>query len=331
MKAAAADTALAELTKGGLFSITEAEKKNKLALVISLIGPAETAKLTISVSLKGQPTYISTASISVHDMDYQGIYNAFEHIGRVAAQRLNDKTEALVIKPAWLEQVKALPPSSELPSVASVKNKAPSEVPVANDKELQALYDKAQNLKRKYQYNRARVSFEQLAAASGPGSKRLSLLAKDELKYGLTVFEARQSMVAMGAGDPNIISKSIRNAENLYRQILAENSDSLERTREAHSALDNLSVSRNALKNVLRMQTMLAAGNVRVRLQQEVMMTGECPDKKRTETFADDMYTDVSLKSVNKTEGETRYVFADNKTGSPFTLLCADYRITLVN
>jgi hypothetical protein len=119
MKAAAVDTALAELTKGGLFSIVEKSESNKLDLDISLIGPAETAKLTIQVNIKGQPTYVSTASISVHDMDYQGIYNAFEHIGLVAAQRLNDKTEALLIEP----------------------NKIPGDNPSANDEELQAIYD----------------------------------------------------------------------------------------------------------------------------------------------------------------------------------------------
>jgi hypothetical protein len=53
MKAAAVDTALAELTKGGLFTIVDGSKKNKLGLNISLIGPAETAKLTIQVNLEG--------------------------------------------------------------------------------------------------------------------------------------------------------------------------------------------------------------------------------------------------------------------------------------
>ncbi|PCI07053.1 MAG: hypothetical protein COB77_05570 [Gammaproteobacteria bacterium] len=75
MKAAAVDTALAELTNSGLFTLApqSAEKKstvNNIQLLISLIGPAEAAKLTIMVNLVGHATYISTASISVHDMDY---------------------------------------------------------------------------------------------------------------------------------------------------------------------------------------------------------------------------------------------------------------------
>lgn len=314
MKAAAVDTALAELTKGGLFSIvTDADTKgmqvNKLLLEISLIGPAETAKLTINVHLKEQASYVSTASISVHDMDYQGIYNAFEHIGLVAAQRLNDKTQALILKPA-----------TDL-----------NHASVTNNKELKAMYDEAQKLKRQYQYNKSRILFEQVADASGDGSERLVTLAKDELKYGLTVFEAKQSMVAMGSGNPGAIAKSIRNAENLYRQILAENSDNLARTQEAQSALDNLSVSSNALKNVLRAQTLIAANNVRMMLMQEYMMTGECPDKKVTARYASDLYTKVSIKSVKKTAKETRYAFTENSTGNPFTLSCANQQITVVN
>lgn len=75
MKAAAADTALSALTKGGLFSIaTDAKStENKLRLEISHIGPAETAKLSIYVGLKDQASNISTASVAVHDLDYQGI------------------------------------------------------------------------------------------------------------------------------------------------------------------------------------------------------------------------------------------------------------------
>ncbi len=309
MKAAAVDTALAELTKAGMFSIVAQNRENKLRLEISLIGPAETAKLTIQVDLRGQPTYVSTASISVHDMGFQDIYNAFEHIGRTAAQRLNDKTKALAIKSR--EDLKG----NSLP----------------NNKTLQALYDKAQSLKRQYKYSESRVLFERVAVATGSGSERLSVLAKDELRYGLTVFEAKQSTVSMGGGDPRAIALSIRNAENLYRQILAENSDNLMRTQEAQSALDNLSVSRNALKNVLRAQTLMAANSVRIMMEQEYMMRGECPDKKQTARYVSSMHTKVIIKGIKKKGKEAQYAFTDSKTGNSFVLSCANQRITLVN
>jgi ABC-type dipeptide/oligopeptide/nickel transport system ATPase subunit len=310
MKAAAVDTALAELTKGGLFSIVEKSGSGKMRLEISLIGPAETAKLTIHVNLKDQPSYVSTASISVHDMDFQGIYNAFEHIGLVAAQRLNDKTEALLVKP----------------------NKNLGSISASNDRELQAVYDEAQRLKRNYQYKKSRILFEQVAAENGEGSERLRLLAEDELRYGLTVFEARQWMVAMGSsGNPAEIADAINKSENLYRQVLAENSDSLTRTQDAQAALDNLSVSRNALKNVLRAQTMIAAGSVRMMLQQQYMMTGECPSKKDVSRYASGMHTEVTIRSVKKSTKETRYSFIEDKSGNPFVLSCATQGISVVN
>ena len=310
MKAAAVDTALAELTRGGLFSIVDGSEANKLGLDISLIGPAETAKLTIQVNLRGQPSFVSTASISVQGMDFQGIYNAFEHIGLVAAKRLNDKTEALLVKP----------------------NSDAGDKPPANNQELQAKYDKAQRLKRQYEYQSSRILFEQVAAATGKGSERLSALAKDELKYGLTVFEAKQWMVAMGnSANPSAISTSIQKSENLYRQILAENSDSLIRTQEAQAALDNLSVSRNALKNILRAQTLMAASSVRMMMQQQYMMSGECPNKKDVSRYASDMQTEVTINSVKKSSEETRYSFTENKTGNLFVLSCANQRITVIN
>ena len=174
--------------------------------------------------------------------------------------------------------------------------------------------------------------FEQVAAATGEGSERLRLLAEDELRYGLTVFEARQWMVAMGnSGDPSSISRSISKAENLYRQILAENNDSLIRTQEAQAALDNLSVSRNALKNVLRAQTLMAASSVRMMMQEQYMMTGECPSKKEVSHYASSMHTDVTIKSVKKSSKETRYSFTEDKTGNPFILSCANQRISVIN
>ena len=309
MKSAAVDTALAELTKGGLFSIVKDDNTNKLQLEISLIGPAETAKLTIQVNLKDETSYVSTASISVRNMDFQGIYNAFEHIGRVAAQRLNDKIEALVIKPR--------------------KNLNNDSAP--NDKTLQNLYDEAQNLKRQYQYKLSRILFEQVAAATGKGSMRLSALAKDELKYGLTVFEAKQSMVDMGNGNPKLILKSIGKAENLFRQILAENSDNLMRTQEAQSALDNLLVSHNALKNVVRAQTLAAVSNVRMMMQQHYMMMGECPDKKEILEMTSRFQTSVSIKNVKKSAAETRYEFIESNSGNSVKLSCGKQSIRVIN
>jgi hypothetical protein len=173
--------------------------------------------------------------------------------------------------------------------------------------------------------------FEQVAAATDAGSERLSALAKDELKYGLTVFEAKQSMVAMGGGDVNATSASIRHAENLFRQILAENSDDLMRTQEAQMALDNLSVSSNALKNVLRAQTLVAASHLRLMMQEHTMMTGDCPDEKEMSRQVSSLNTRITINSVKPDGEETHYSFTENNTGNLFVISCANQRITVVN
>ena len=355
MKAAAVDTALDEITKGGLFSIRE-KIDNKLRLEISLIGPAETAKLTIHVNIKGQPSYVSTASISVHDMDYRGIYNAFEHIGRVAAQRLNDKTRALAElrrqkekqkppvrvtrTPPVIRQKPAAEPSTfpgryiENIKLPQAPEQVPAErvevIPDVNNSNLQEMYDLAQKLKRQYQYHRARILFEKIVTVAGPENEDIGVLAKDELKYGLTVFEAKQAVVSMGSGDPAQIAGSIRHAENLYRQILAENRDSLNRTQEAQAALDNLLVSRNALKNVIHAQTMATASYLRVLLTQEVNMTGMCPDEAVVLRAASAMRSKVSLRRLRKNGSDSRYDFVEQRSGNHFTLVCDGMQFIVV-
>ena len=64
MKSAATDTALAEISRGGLFHLIHDDTSMKksvglIRLEISLIGPAETAKLTIELNLPDKPTYVS--------------------------------------------------------------------------------------------------------------------------------------------------------------------------------------------------------------------------------------------------------------------------------
>lgn len=103
------------------------------------------------------------------------------------------------------------------------------------------------------------------------------------------------------------------------------------RTQEAQSALDNLSFSRNALKHVLRAQSLMAESSVRMMMEQEYMMMGECPDKKQTSAYASSMHTDVTIKSVKRKGRENLYAFTENNTGNSFTLSCVDHRITVLN
>ncbi|HHJ36624.1 MAG TPA: hypothetical protein ENJ87_12745 [Gammaproteobacteria bacterium] len=103
------------------------------------------------------------------------------------------------------------------------------------------------------------------------------------------------------------------------------------RTQEAQAALDNLSVSRNAIKNVLRAQTLMTANSVRIMMEQETMMMGECPDRKKMARLASHMHSKITVKSIRKKGRKLLYSFTEDKSGNPFMLSCADQRVTIVN
>ncbi len=340
MKSAATDTALAEISRGGLFRLVHddspaSKRTGLMRLEISLIGPAETAKLTIELNLPDKPTYVSTASISVRGLDHQAIYRAFEHIGKTAAQRLNDKTEALLVEPP-LERVQAPEPDPE-----------PKEEPPAqttDDPNLRAAYDQAQRLKRQYQYKKARILFEQVAAASGPGDTRLGRLTRDELRYGLTVFEAQQRLVATGrlGNNPGDFFEQLRKTENLYRQILAENVDSFTRTQEAQQSLDQILVTRNAYKNALSSKLLTKATGLRIGMLEYVNARGDCPPREDIEELLRNFRVALSLKRIDMTSARSaRYTFTDEALAKVFasandaeaphelTLICEDYDVRL--
>lgn len=314
MQAAAADTALAEISRSGVVRLLEAEsataeRDGTLSLEISLIGPAESAKLTMALNLKDKPTTISTASISVRGLDYQGIFAAFEHIGHAAAQRLNDKLEARLL-PLLLK---------------------PEPDATVDDPAVRAAYDKAESLKRQYQYNESRILFEQIVAATGPGAERLRRLAQDELRYGLTLFEARQGMVAMGriGNEPGKVFQLMRRVENLLRQVVAENTGSFERTQEAQRYLDEVLVARNAYNNVLSATALSKMSNIRILLMQELNMTGKCPSEATLRELMQNVRVRLVLKQVEALEGKVVYTFADEALGREPALICEGFDVRL--
>ncbi len=322
MKAAAADTALDVISSGGIFRIVNASSgsRGRLKLELSLIGPAETAKLTLKLDLPDQPSYVATSSISVRGLDHQGIYAAFEHIGRSAGQRLNDKIQALVVEPQpdLTKQASTTHPSGQQPG--------------ADDPQLRRLYDEAQRQKHRFHYQQARILFEQVAAANGPGSDQLQRLAEDELRYGLPLFEAKQWLVAMGRpyNTPQQIEQAQNNASNLFRQILAENRDSFERTREAQRFLDELSVSRRALQHARQASTLSRAHHIKIMLLQHLNWRGKCPNETEVRKLLPDAGTDINLIAVNGGIDQRQYRFQDKKMDAVFKLQCRNNEVKII-
>lgn len=101
MESAAVDTALAGISASGqfafLFNPSPEQSKNtgSLMLKVSLVEPAESAKITIRLSLpNNQGTYVSSTSTSLSHRNHQGIFDALQQMGTTAANELNTSLES---------------------------------------------------------------------------------------------------------------------------------------------------------------------------------------------------------------------------------------------
>ncbi|MEJ2652939.1 MAG: hypothetical protein P8173_14385 [Gammaproteobacteria bacterium] len=95
MKNAAVDTALMRISETGQFAFLYAAKgplagkAGSLNIVVSLIEPAESAKISIRLSLpNNEVTYVSTSSVSLHNKDYKGIFDALQQLGINGAEQI---------------------------------------------------------------------------------------------------------------------------------------------------------------------------------------------------------------------------------------------------
>lgn len=105
MKEAAVDTALTRISETGNFAFLFDQKNRKqkhigsLNLKVTLVEPAESAKITIKLTLPNQGgTYVSSSSVSLRKKDYKGIFNALERLGWDGAEQIFIATEDLSLK-----------------------------------------------------------------------------------------------------------------------------------------------------------------------------------------------------------------------------------------
>jgi tetratricopeptide (TPR) repeat protein len=328
MRRAAADTALSRLTDAGRLSLAKSpsgrasgRELGTLALDIALIGPAETAKLTMTLDVAGSATLVSTASISVHGLDHGGIYDAFEHVGEQAADRLVAK----------LNLLEAARQGRGIRADARV-----------DDPERRKTYEAAQIAKREGRYAEAQSAFEAVAASASDPDDPLRRLAEDELRYGLLVFEAQQALNTVGrvglsgsaahsqAGRDASREAALTRAENLYRQIQAENPYDVQRVTEAQRNLDSLLVARGALANAQRAMTLSRLQPLRMTLMEFIMSEGECPDERRVRSLVSQMNLRVEILQVTR-HGDRgqRYRVADAGSRLQIDLLCDESSVEI--
>jgi hypothetical protein len=281
-----------------------------LALYLSLIGKAETAQMTVTLTLPARPTFVSSASISVRRLDYREIYRALQHVGLEAAQRLNAKLRAAE-------------------ALASAEEPAPRRTP--GDPELRQVFDEAQREKHALRYDEARTLFERVAPADGDHPTALGDMARDELRYGLPAFEAKQSILSKGQpkGETDDKFQSIARAENLYRQIQAENPLRPERVAEAQRALDDLAIARTAIKTAMWSVSVSRMAQLRMAMMEFLMVEGSCPDDGFVAQVLDGLPYPLELTALaHEAKGPARYAVMDPSTDVEVQLVCdRDVRI----
>lgn len=276
MKAAAVDTALAEFTNNGRFEIiadspaAEQSLDGQLLFTIALVGPAQVVKLTTSLTLKNQPTYVSTVSMDIHGLGYRGIYDAFEYVGTEAAKRLNAKIKLL-------EVAVVAAPVQPAPVADTPTHNAAG---VANP-EILTLFNQAQELKRKEQFHQARVLFEQVVALSAAAEQRWKGMAEDELSFGLPIFEADNLMLNNTVQDPLKLQQKMLAVTHLYRQILAVNANKPERVVEMNRRLDQVAITQKHMANAIKSSAMARVNPLRVILAEHYMEMGAWPGQAR--------------------------------------------------
>lgn len=321
LRRAAGDSALSRSTDAGRLSLLNSDvhdaelgNSGSLTLEIALIGPAETAKLTITLDVPGSPTLVSTASISVHGLDHAGIYDALEHVGERAADRLAAKLDLL----RSTNRAGRIRPDIR-----------------KDDPARRRTYDKAQAAKRVGEYDEARILFETVVASGTNPDDTLRLLAEDELRYGLPLFEAQQAFNILGRlslpGQQGRREAALLRAENLFRQIQAENPSNVQRVTESQRALDQLIVIRGALSNAMRASMLSRLSSLRIGMMEFSVMEGGCPDQERMRDLISQMNARGSLERVVvEADRAKRYALSDSDSRARVELLCSDAGIEIV-
>ncbi|MEE2733180.1 MAG: hypothetical protein VYA55_20340 [Pseudomonadota bacterium] len=304
MKAAAVDTALSEFTGTGQFRILPATPPaatpadGRLDLAISLIGPAEVLKLTAALHLQDQPSYVASVSLDIHGMDYQGIYNAFEFVGRETAKRLNAKLQ--------FAQVAQAP---------------------TPDREASDLFNQAQALKREGRYHEARARFEALAERTP--ATQWSALAADELRYGLPLYEADNILPDHALQASERLLEQMTNVSHLYRQILADNGDQPQRVVDINQRLDQVALSLKHLRNAITANALSRATTLRILVMEQLMQTGQWPAEKHMRQLLQQQGDDYELVRYEHSATEGDLVILDQRYDVMLQLSGDERRVTL--
>jgi hypothetical protein len=75
----------------------------------------------------------------------------------------------------------------------------------------------------------------------------------------------------------------------------------------------------------------MSASSVRMMMQEQYMMSGECPSEKELSTRINRLHAEIEISNVKQGAQETRYAFTEGRTGNSLQLPCANNGIRVIN
>jgi hypothetical protein len=140
-------------------------------------------------------------------------------------------------------------------------------------------YDEAQSLKRDNRLEAARASFQRATEVTRPEDAVWTDLAREELRYGLPLYEARQLTRQLAiAGDFPGRRQMLSRIDAIHRQLLADNSDRPERIAEIERLRDELAIARASVGSAEQSSVNAALDHVRHRIHSYYLNQRQWPD-----------------------------------------------------
>jgi hypothetical protein len=312
MEKASVDTALAEIAKAGVFKLNVKNKviqktKSIVSIEISLVEAASSVKVTVRISSPKKPEVVATASGSIKDKKFQGIFKEFENVGRSAGKKArklisihyaaHSKT---AVPSGIITSSKKLVTSNLHPWVMSFKN--------------------AQKLKENYEFSKSKTELKKLYAKVKK-NKDWEIAVHQELFFDLPNFEAQYLLtIASGNVQAPDYKAQIYKIKELYKYIIENNPSHPIRVQQAKSSIDSLSTQKRYVGLAQTAQAKTYFAQASIQYIQYVSMYGEDPGgskymkrklkgKSFIQYILEDVYPEskVTVIQFNKNSGEVTY------------------------
>lgn len=301
VKSTVADAVLATLKQTPGVRVWRANntgRNGNLDITIDLRNPGA-AKTMLNLYSPATGEISSTATISLTGLDAAAEREALKYLGTEAAGRL----------------AASISPNSSGGSGGYFAKKSD---------ELQQLFEQAMELKRRSSYADAHNLFERIAGYRGADGGQWPQLARDEARYGLPMFRAKNLLY--GGSDfpskPQDMLDAFTEAENLLRQVIAQNRDNSQRIIEAQALLDQVQISRSSLQNSVRGDSTSQAQPLKVMLSEIVMEEGVCPNSSEMKKFRPNLPERIRIDRITGHGKVRKYYLTDPTTGVKSVLEC---------